>query len=106
MLVLTFDPWCSVAAMEINITIKNVQKPEDILSAFAGLGSGAQNTRPLLRRGRREAATTNASNRRSPSLILTQRELAALQQSHPQGAQNLLSSTDAATPVALGQGQR
>ena len=81
--------------MEINITIKNVQKPEDILSAFAGLGSGAQNTRPPLRRGRREASATNASNRRSPSLILTQRELAALQQSHPQGAQNLLSSTDA-----------
>ena len=65
------------------------------MSAFAGLGSGAQNTRPPLRRGRREASATNAANRRSPSLILTQRELAALQQSHPEGAQDLLSSTDA-----------
>ena len=82
--------------MEINIQIKNVQKPEDIVSAFAALG---QNNRPPLRRGRREdgasAAATTAATRRSPSLILTAQELEALQQSHPQGAQNLLSSTDA-----------
>ena len=82
--------------MEINIQIKNVQKPEDIVNAFAALG---QNSRPPLRRGRREdrasAAATNAATRRSPSLTLTDQELEALQHSHPQGAQNLLSSTDA-----------
>ena len=38
-----------------------------------------------------------------PSLILTQRELAALQQSHPEGAQNLLSSTDAETNLSAMQ---
>ncbi|CAE7590694.1 unnamed protein product [Symbiodinium microadriaticum] len=79
--------------MEINIQIKNVQKPEDIANAFAALGQS--NNRPPLRRGRRDAAATTAATRRSPSLILTPQELEALQQSHPQGAQNLLSSTDA-----------
>ena len=66
--------------MEINIQIKNVQKPEDVITitAFAAIGQGQafgqgqaaassfRNRRPI-QRARREAMATTAASRRSPS---------------------------------------
>ena len=88
-----------LAAMEINIQIKNVQKPEDVITAFAALGQGqasAARRRTPIQRARREAMATTAATRRSPSLILSQRELEALQKVHPRGGKDIHSSTEAA----------
>ena len=93
--------------MEINIQIKNVQKPEDVITAFAAIGQGqafgqgqaaasSSRNRPPIQRASREAMATTAATRRSPSLILSQRELDALQKVHPRGGKDVHSSTDAA----------
>ena len=93
--------------MEINIQIKNVQKPEDVISAFAAVGQGqafgqgqagtsSSRHRPPIQRARREAMATTAATRRPPSLILSQRELDALHKVHPRGGKDVHSSTDAA----------
>ena len=93
--------------MEINIQIKNVQKPEDVISAFAAIGQGqafgqgqagtsSSRHRPPIQRARREAMATTAATRRPPSLILSQRELDALHKVHPRGGKDVHSSTDAA----------
>eukprot|EP00439_Symbiodinium_sp_Y106_P041089 s1476_g5.t1 len=71
--------------MEIHIQIKTVQKPEDVITAFAALGQGqssAARNRPPIQRTRREAMATTEAARRSPSPILSQRELEALQKEH------------------------
>eukprot|EP00439_Symbiodinium_sp_Y106_P055324 s4670_g7.t1 len=92
--------------MEINIQIKNVQKPEDAITAFAAIGQGqalgqgqaaasSSRNRPPIQRARREAVATTAATRRSPSLILSQRELEALQKVHHRGGKDA-HSTDTA----------
>ncbi|CAE7248271.1 unnamed protein product [Symbiodinium sp. CCMP2592] len=85
--------------MEINIQIKNAQ-PEDLLQAFAALSGGAASSttaasptaaytsdqgRPPLKKIRKEARTTTAATRRSPSLLFSQEELQALQAANPHG---------------------
>ena len=102
-------------AMEINIQIKNVQKPEDVLNAFAaissasggrdrGIASGGRErgrSRPPIQR---QAMRTTAATRRSPSLILSPQELTALQQVHPHGSAP--SSTEADTVGEASSGVR
>ena len=101
--------------MKINIQIKNVQKPEDVLSAFAaissasggrdrGIASGGRErgrSRPPIQR---QAMRTTAATRRSPSLILSPQELTALQQVHPHGGAP--SSTEADTVGEASSGVR
>ena len=101
--------------MEINIQIKNVQKPEDVLNAFAaissvsggrdrGIASGGREpgrSRPPIQR---QAMRTTAATRRSPSLILSPQELTALQQVHLHGSAP--SSTEADTVGEASSGVR
>ena len=95
--------------MEIHIQIKTVQKPEDVITAFAALGQGqssAARNRPPIQRTRREAMATTEAARRSPSPILSQRELEALQKVHPRGAKYLHSSTEATEDTDRGRDPR